>query len=185
MSSSGRGHGFERKIAKMLSLWWSSNKDDNVFYRSQSSGARATQRNKQKKDTKFQHGDICPSSSEGEALISIWHVECKIGYGKKNKNSIKKWDVLDLIDSQQKIPTIMSFWEQCKDGADLTKREPILIFARNGRVPCITIRTEYRNELITMCGKNYNDGLFINHNLYIMRLENFLEWIDPEVFIKK
>ena len=138
-----KGGNFEREISKALSLWWTNGKREDVFYRSQASGGRFTMRRKTGKDTALQGGDITASDSIGEPLIKQWSIECKTGYGKKTDKGISRWDVLDLIDSQQKETVLEKMWAQCRRDALLTKREPILIFRRNGRKPCVMLNFRY------------------------------------------
>jgi len=138
-----KGGNFEREVSKALSLWWTGGKREDVFYRSQASGGRFTMRRKSGKDTSGQGGDITASDSIGEPLIKQWSIECKTGYGKKTDKGISRWDVLDLLDSAQKETVIEKMWAQCRRDASLTKREPILIFRRNGRKACVMLNLYY------------------------------------------
>lgn len=189
MSSSGKGHSFEREIAKKLSLWISKGEREDIFYRSQSSGARATQRNKSGKDTEGQYGDICSSSVEGNGLMNIWSIEVKTGYGKKNKGEMQRWDILDLLDSSQKETVLQKFWNQCVRDAELSNREPVLIFRRNGRKPCIVFKLEYFNNLINFIYKKdfLSPMLDISgfNTLTIFNLDDFLSWADPKKIVNK
>ncbi len=175
-----KGSSFEREIAKLLSLWWSDGKNDNVFYRSTTSGARATQRSKKGKETYLQQGDITASDPIGEPLIKEWSIEIKTGYGKKTDTGINRWDVLDFLDSRQKEPVLQKMWNQCVRDAELTNRTPVLIFRRNGRTPCIMFTVSY---MLTKLQPFYGD--FTNHHLIIrttldcviMSLQDFFKWI--------
>src|SRR3990172_3169984 len=131
-----KGGGAEREVSTLLSNWWIEGRDD-IFWRSDSSGARFTQRKKAGKDTANQGGDITASDSVGEKLIKNWNIEIKSGYSSKTKvldikgnekTLLNRWDVLDILDSSQKDPVLLKMWAQCKRDADLTHREPILIF---------------------------------------------------------
>lgn len=175
-----KGASFEREIAKELSLWWSGGAREDIFYRSHSSGGRFTQRKKSGKDTALQGGDITCSDPDGELLIKNWNIECKTGYGAKTKASIVRWDVLDFIDSKQKEPTLRQMWEQCERDAYLTQREPILIFRRNNRNPCIMITIDYRHKLRQYFNAaNYYSITIVysENNCCIMNLSDFLSWI--------
>ena len=186
MNSKRRGGSFEREVARILSLWWSGGRSDNVFYRSQSSGARATQRFKVKKETKFQCGDIAPSNSEGELLLSKWSIEVKTGYGSRraikdeNKKTVKKvidrWDILDILDSRQDNPILMTMWEQCKRNAELSNRKPVLIFRRNNRQSCIVMETGYFFSLKDWLGRFDVSFCSISDRLIVMALKDFLDW---------
>lgn len=150
-----KGGSYENEVAKALSLFWTNYERDDVFGRSDSSGARFTQRRKKGKDTANQAGDITFNDSLGESLIAAWSIECKTGYGDKKKikvgGEVKKidlrWDILDFLDSTQKEPVLEKFWRQCKKDADLSGREPVLIFRRNRRKSCIVFKASYFNSL--------------------------------------
>jgi len=184
-----KGGSYENEIAKLLSIWWTGDRED-VFGRSDASGARFTARRKAGKDTANQAGDLTFNDSVGEPLIAAWSIECKTGYATKNKikdkvgKVIKKvevrWDVLDFLDSAQMEPVLRKFWNQCKKDADLTNREPVLIFRRNRRKSCVAIRNDYffdisMNEL--PCSFDRIDlTLQGGDNLSIFNLDDFLSW---------
>ncbi len=191
-----KGGSFEIEVASILSLWWSDGENDNIFYRSQSSGARATRRNKIGKETKFQHGDISPSDKEGEKLLSHWHIECKTGYGGKEKikdangNVVKsiqyRWDILDLIDSSQKQTVFEMMWEQCCRDANLSSREPVLIFRRNQRKICVAITSDYLRNLVSFYGSPPCKRIrydWEDFHIFMMPFKEFLVWLhDPEIY---
>ena len=171
-----KGSSYERDIAKEFSLWLTKGKRDDILYRSQSSGARFTQRRKSGKDTVNQAGDITFTDELGASFIKKYNLELKTGYGKKNKDSITKWDVLDIIDSKQKLPVLIAFWNQCTRDAELSNRTPLLIFRRNQRSSCICFDIEEYNKLITYFG-SCNCLYICCNNLMIMSLKMFFEWI--------
>ncbi len=182
-----KGSNFEREIARELSIWWSEGKNDAVFYRSNASGARFTQRKKAGKDTANQAGDLSFTDSEGELLIQNFNFELKTGYGSKTKSGITRWDALDFIDSQQKEPILKKMWVQCYHDAVATNRKPVLIFRRNNRKPCIVFLVEYFQHLIHYfnlpnCSVVQIDGIIV------LSLEDFFIWIPnirPALTIKK
>ena len=152
MSGKSRGSAFEREVAELFSLWWTDGERDDIFYRSHSSGGRFTARKKGGKDTALQGGDITCTDPTGEPLVRAWNMELKTGYGTKTKSGLIRWDILDFIDSRQRTPILMNMWEQCKRDADLTGREPVLIFRRNNRLPCIMFTHKYYSKLIDYLG---------------------------------
>lgn len=195
-----KGSAFEREVCRILSFWVSDGKRDDIFYRSQASGARFTARRKSGKDTAFQGGDVCFSDPEGYLLCSNWSIEIKTGQGWKtrvrdeNGKIVKKlqerWDVMDVIDSHQKKTTLEIMWEQCERDAGLTSREPILIFRRNLRSPCIMIKREYYNRLAEYYGEFPGDVIVLSgpqrYAMIIMLLKNFTEWIpDVSLFLNQ
>jgi hypothetical protein len=196
MSSASKGHSFEREVAVILSKWMTNNERDDIFYRSQSSGARATQRNKSGKKTEGQHGDIAAACSQGEPLMNLWNIEVKTGYATKSKlkdgtNKIVNWDVLDLLDSKQKTPTLWQMWFQCTIDASLSKRQPILIFRRNLRSVCIIITLNYFLSLMKYFGYTKLSKIEVmipdmyepNNKIIIMRFDDFLSWVNAKSII--
>lgn len=179
-----KGGNFEREIAKVLSLWWSEGLRDDVFYRSHASGGRFTMRRKSGKDTALQGGDITASDPIGEPLVREWSIEIKTGYGKKTDSGISRWDTLDFLDSRQKEPVLKKMWDQCKRDAELTNRQPILIFRRNGRSPCIMFSQKYFYKLMESFNTYENIGIGISFEEHfkqiIMPLQSFFEWI-PDI----
>lgn len=89
-----KGNSFEREVCKRLSIWWSEGKDDTVFWRSQSSGGRATQRTKRGKATDGQYGDIMADGPLGRILIDLFTIELKRGY-----NTTSPVELIDRSDS--------------------------------------------------------------------------------------
>lgn len=85
-----KGNTFERLICKELSLWWTDQERDDVFWRSASSGGRATQRFARGKTTAGACGDICAVDPIGEPLLKLVTIELKRG-----KSHGEPGDVLD------------------------------------------------------------------------------------------
>jgi len=79
-NSKSKGSAFEREIAATLSKWWSKGERDDIFYRSSSSGARATGRAKLNKATANSAGDLCYLDADGKPFIDYFAVEIKRGY---------------------------------------------------------------------------------------------------------
>lgn len=77
-----KGSAFEREISKRLSKWWTQNENpprDDIFWRSQTSGGRATQRMKSGKTTFGSYGDIAAVDPMGQRLLRFWTIELKRG----------------------------------------------------------------------------------------------------------
>lgn len=197
-----KGGNFEREIASDLSKWWTQNMEvvrDDIFYRTDGSGSRFTSRKKSGKNTAYQGGDITFSDPIGEPLIKNWNIELKTGYGikskikDKNKKVIKeiteRWDILDLLDSKQKEPVLMKMWKQCETDAKLTNREPILIFRRNNRKPCIMLTLIYYNNLADFfgtCNTKIISVYYSFQHYIIFTLVDFFNWIpDIRLALKK
>ena len=105
-----KGSAFERKISKELSLWWTSGKRDDIFYRTSQSGGRATTRSKQSKDTFGQYGDIQAADPIGQPLMDLVSIELKTGY-----KGACMLDVLEKTKTQH--PLYERFLEQAEGDA--------------------------------------------------------------------
>lgn len=76
-----KGPNFERETCKQLSDWWIAGRDD-IFWRSDGSGGRATSRHKRGKATFGQVGDVRVSDPIGAPLLKAFTIELKRGYPK-------------------------------------------------------------------------------------------------------
>lgn len=176
-----KGGNFEREVAKLLSLWWTEGERDDCIWRTDASGARATQRGKRGKKTAFQHGDLTFTDTCAAPLFQVFSIECKTGYARKTKSGeTQHWCVLDLIDSAQAETIFDKMWAQAVDDAEKSERRPLLIFRRNRRVPCIAMTTELYQGLQFVFGSLGFSRVTIStviHGVIIMSLKDFMEWI--------
>lgn len=125
--SNRKGHAFENMIAKRLSLWWTDDERDDVFIRSDSSGARATARSKVGKKQFGQYGDLQAADPIGQPLMDLCVIECKDGYA---GHSIA--DLLDKLPRHK--PKYEEFIEQAEASMEAADGEYwILIARRRGR----------------------------------------------------
>jgi len=130
MNVKEKGNRYERLITKDLSLWWSNGKSKDIFYKTQSSGGRATIRQKRKNEKKLirQYGDIAASDPDGELFISVFCIECK------HYKDVNFWGL--MTDSKGGL---LSFYEQnIKDSSSCNKL-PLCIIRQNYKpILCIT-----------------------------------------------
>ncbi len=77
-----KGNSFERQVCKQLSLWWTNNKNEDIFWRTASSGAMANIRSKKHKECFGQYGDIQAINPIGQPFIDVCTIELKRGYSK-------------------------------------------------------------------------------------------------------
>ncbi len=94
MNNKAKGSSFERVISKKLSLWWTNNEKEDVFWRTSNSGGRATVRGQKGKKTCNQHGDLCAIDPIGEPFLKMFAIEIKKGYSKHT--------IADLLDKPEK-----------------------------------------------------------------------------------
>lgn len=147
-----KGKSYEREISKDMSLWLTNGEDQDCIWYTKSSGGRATRRIHTKQvASKYDHGDLGPDGSKLEWWFNLFSIELKTGYGTKNKKSTTLWAILDLIDSSQQNPKFYDFWYQAVNDADLSNREPLLVFRRNRRLSCIAMRQYIFDAFIYIC----------------------------------
>lgn len=80
MNSKGKGNSFERGVCHLLSKWWTDSDRTDVFWRTASSGGRATQRASRGHGTVNQYGDVGVTDPVGQELLDLFVIELKRGY---------------------------------------------------------------------------------------------------------
>ena len=169
-NSKNKGSSFERKTAKDLSLWSSYNKDDDVFYRSQSSGARFTSRQKVNLTTENQHGDICASNDKGIWFTKIFFIECK------HYTELNLWSLI----TKNKSGNIVKWWDKAVKESKSISKIPILIIKQNNK-PTLLMTDNNLRHYLTYFTRNYQMSIKFDNlpEAYIYLFEDFLK-IDPE-----
>jgi hypothetical protein len=105
---SSKGSSFEREICRQLSLWWTNQVRDDIFWRASQSGGRATTRSKIGKSTANSAGDIAYLDVAGKPFLDKVCIEIKRGYSARS-------DTTGLIDSiQHGQPLLLKFFEQAE-----------------------------------------------------------------------
>jgi hypothetical protein len=130
---SKKGASWEREVSATLSLWWSDGKDDAVFYRTHSSGARATVRSKKGKALKSQVGDIAVTGSRGGWFLRCFTVSLKRGYPKVSLQDLL--DTLEKPDGESIIEGCIR--ECCEHNRQAGSLGWLLIVRRDRRQPLI------------------------------------------------
>lgn len=174
MAKSSKGGSFERQVSKELSLWWTEQERDDIFWRSSQSGGRATVRGRKGKSTAGSYGDITALDPIGEPLIANFCLELKRGYSQDT-------DILNMLDSSQKVPKLIQFWEQCelsrKNGKIL---ESLVIFKRDRKHACVMMRTALYNDMQDFAGTigdvDTAHLYFQGYDLTILRYTDLLAW---------
>jgi hypothetical protein len=192
-----KGGDFARDMAKEFSLYLTQMKIDDGVWLTEGSGARATNKRKAKQQTRLdQFGDITYTVPECKYWFDVFSVECKTGYAKKTKGkkhvTLTHWSLMDMIDSHQKVSQFHEFWEQCLNDAIESKREPMLVFRRNRRTPCITFREDIFVAFTRRFGSpdfNYIIlvTLFDPLSIVTMNLRHFFDWtqqINESIFLQ-
>jgi hypothetical protein len=123
-----KGASWERHVCKLLSLWVSHGKNEDLFWRSAMSGGRATVQKRAGRSIR-QAGDITAVAPEGHALTSTYCIECK---------HVKKLDIASFILDNR--GALAKFWKQACDQARDHMRQPLLIAKENGREALVICR---------------------------------------------
>jgi len=138
----GKGSSFEREICKLLSRWWTNDKRDDVFWRTDGSGARAKTRSKTNQSTFGQCGDIQASDPIGQPLIDLCTIELKRGY--------KNDTLMDLLDKTErmKVQGFEDFILQARqDAKNADSKFWVVITRRNQREALVTIPISFYKVL--------------------------------------
>lgn len=185
-----KGGKFEREICKRLSLWWSDGEDDSIFWRTHSSGGRATQRAKKGKKTTGQDGDVGAIHPSGKPLIDLVSIELKCGYNK----TADLHGLIDKLDSS--APTQYEMWidQAIRSHQNAGSFSWLIIHQRTRKEPLVIVPQKLMVELFKMrCGfmvptasmnvgiRNREKGIEFESplTLHVTTLEQFLRRVDP------
>ena len=129
----GKGAQWERDVARTLSQWWSKKGDDDLFWRTHSSGARATVRSKRGKKTRGQYGDLCAVDSRGRTFTKAFVVSLKRGY-----KGITLQDLLDKLENPNREGEFESWIREAGDASISSDSIGwLLILKRDRRQPLL------------------------------------------------
>jgi len=174
-----KGNPFERAICKQLSLWWTGDKQDDVFWRTSTSGARATSRSKKGQRTFGQYGDVQATDPIGQPLLDIFTIELKRGYPKATASNaldpspkMKQQQLIDFVKQAEEssITAGSRFWMviQKRD-----QRETTILLPRYA-VKKLPVDFKDTTHLY-LCIRDAPDY----YNLIQMRLNDFLDQVHP------
>ena len=140
--ASQKGSGFERDMARAISLWWTRNATEEAFWRVLGSGSRATVRTKSGKDVSFSSfSDIEPKTADAHAFTDQVICELKRGYS--------GWAITDVLDSKNpKKKQWAAFFEQIAFAWKSSgKKYWICIFKRDQRKIMVALSPELWMDL--------------------------------------
>lgn len=126
---SGKGQQWERDVCRLLSSWVSVGERMDLFWRSASSGGRATEALKKGEFLSAQAGDIVAVAAGGMPLTERFLVECKF------------WKSLEWAKTvhQLKSAKLLQFWLKCVAESETHGRRPMLIAKENRRDPVVVL----------------------------------------------
>ena len=125
--SKQKGASFERDACRLLSLWVSHGKSEDLFWRSAMSGGRATVARKKGKVLARQAGDISAVAPEGHVLTDRYYIELK---------HVKDLQLLQFFFKG--TGHLHKFWETADREARAHNRRPLVI-ARQNKMPTLLI----------------------------------------------
>lgn len=179
-----KGGQYERDISVILSLWWSDNDRDDLFWRTSGSGARATVRGKKGLKTKANYGDVHSTCADSEPFTDIFVVEIKKGYN-------KGLSLLILIDGKQKEPLLMKWWNKLeRERKQANRKYGLLIIRRDNMKPIIVMTSELLGRLEINSYEWDDDLIQIDigkERLIIISFDKFMKWCtgnDMKLFIQ-
>lgn len=140
MNSKQIGNNYEREIAKKLSIWVSNNERDDVIWRDLSSGARATTRKKQDKDS-IQMGDFVATCLQYEWVTQNMYIDSKC-YQTFNPLFINKKNI--------KSNGIYQQWVKVKNDCPIDKIPIMICKIRDRITPEFVILPEFCNIYFTL-----------------------------------
>lgn len=134
--SAKKGASFERRVCKELSLWISSGKRDDIFWRSAMSGGRATIGLRKGITRASQAGDMVAISRLGEGFLNVFVVE------HKHRRDLQ----LDRFLTEHK-GNLMSYWRKHMKECKAFKKHPFLV-AKQNRTKTLLLLTKTGMEIL-------------------------------------
>lgn len=174
-----KGSGFERDLARRLSLWINGAEKPYVFWRTAGSGGLATIM----AENADMSGDLMAIRDEGRFLTNIFSIEAKCGY--QDAEAFKHLKV-------NKSTEIEDFWKQCCRDAERSHKYPLLIFKKKG-YPTIIGFSKTIGDMFPWSSKlgaptlksvallfPFKDGKRYLPDLYMYGFEDFLDMVGPD-----
>lgn len=131
----GKGPKWERDLSRRFSEWWSRKGEDDLFWRTHGSGARATVRTKKGKRTRGHYGDMAALDSRGRTLTKAFTFSFKRGY-----KGITLQDLLDKLEHPTKEGEFEGWIRECdQHSVDADSIAWMLVVKRDRREPFILL----------------------------------------------
>jgi len=172
------GNEHEREVCYLLSKWFSYRKDDGLFWRSDTSGGRATSKSKKGIIEPDLFGDITHRKPEGRPLIKLILLEAKKGYTHDT-------NPLEFFENTKTTNLLYIHWTQAERDREIAGRKySWLIFGRKRKrillmfdyqffCDCEPENGEYEGQRLRILDERR--GL----SLVIVDFKKFLEYLDP------
>lgn len=174
MNGKEKGNSFEREVSKLLSLFLSEGKEDDLLYRTASSGARYTSRKQRGKETRNQNGDITSINPKADDFINSVNIEVK------HYKDIGLWSLFTGSSSS----SILEFWKQVKRDSELTSKLPMLIVKQNYK-PILFLTNETMYNILIGYFTYPKVQIRITDEIIYMYLLSDILLIDPKTFTEE
>ena len=115
---SAKGSDFERLVCRRLTYWITGQEKPEIFWRSATSGAKATRESQDGRDSHM-GGDIVAVHPDGYPFVELFSVECK------NRKEFGR--IENVLVDEGKSP-FMQWWKDCEADAYNSGKVPLLIF---------------------------------------------------------
>lgn len=167
-----KGAGFERDTCRFLSRWVTSGERDDVFWRSASSGGRATTLAMNGKFAEYHSSDIAPMHPLAFQLLEIFTVECKF------------YADLHLQDLPfDRRSNIAVFWEQAYRDAKRVSKRPMLIARQNRKPTLLGLNTATYHTLYRAVRMPHSI-VSERHDLVLMDKLEFFKLLNPQQLLE-
>jgi hypothetical protein len=123
---SSKGGAFERELCRVISLWWTENTRDDIFWRTPGSGAMAKTRSKKSLSTYGAYGDIQATDPSGQPLLQVFTMELKRGYTAHNFTNM-----LDKLDKSASQMWENFYHQVCTDAMNAKSLSWIIVWRRD------------------------------------------------------
>lgn len=177
--SKSKGNSFEIRICRRLTKWVTGKERPEIFWRTASSGAKATMSKRVGHATKM-HGDIMAIDPKGAFLTDNILIECKHYRDFRFEHLIVKSGL------------VYKWWSKCCVEAEQANKQPLLIFRHNNGNNYVMVGSHLLGAIeewygkcsracyLSVCFGEDSVPLPNPSNGRIMLLEDFLEWIETE-----
>jgi len=158
-----KGSQFEREICRILTKWITGKANPVIFWRTAGSGSQHTNL----KGNSLMVGDIMAIDERALPFTRLFCIECKF---------YKELDLFPFIDNKG---IIYSWWKELIRKSNETNKHPLLIFKRNRSSIFCMFSSSIFKKISEISG--HPDHQFISFkgkHVMLMKLFNFLDWID-------
>ena len=160
--SNAKGGEFERWVCRELTRWITGKPKPELFWRSATSGAKATQDAKKGVKSKM-GGDLVAIDAAGQWFMDCFSLECKDRHEYGN---------LDMLFTGQ--GDFLKWWEQCCNDALRVNKVPMMVVKRYRRDPLVVFPMWMENVSNPSPGMTF-EGKGPTHG---MAIHQFLPWLE-------